>query len=59
MSFICLSLQLPISSPNLGGCYRDVHGFDYSNKLVAVPTEDYCIQFYDLFENTEVSEVKQ
>uniref|UniRef100_A0A0E0FE35 WD repeat-containing protein 75 second beta-propeller domain-containing protein n=1 Tax=Oryza meridionalis TaxID=40149 RepID=A0A0E0FE35_9ORYZ len=51
-------IKLPISSPNLGGCYRDVYGFDYSNKLVAVPTEDYCIQFYDLFENTEVSEVQ-
>uniref|UniRef100_A0A0E0MPF9 WD repeat-containing protein 75 second beta-propeller domain-containing protein n=1 Tax=Oryza punctata TaxID=4537 RepID=A0A0E0MPF9_ORYPU len=51
-------IKLPISSPNLGGCYRDVYAFDYSNKLVAVPTEDYCIQFYDLFENTEVSEVQ-
>ncbi|KAG8049218.1 hypothetical protein GUJ93_ZPchr0009g2095 [Zizania palustris] len=51
-------IKLPISSPDLGGCYRDVYGFDCANRLVAVATEDYCIQFYDLFENSEVSEVQ-
>jgi len=36
-----------------------VYGFDYTNRLVAIPTEDYCIQFYNLFENAEVSEVSE
>ncbi|KAM0845807.1 hypothetical protein ACQ4PT_056112 [Festuca glaucescens] len=49
-------IKLPISSPDLSR--RDVCGFDYTNGLVAIPTEDYCIQFYSLFENTEVSEVQ-
>jgi hypothetical protein len=38
---------------------QDVYGFDCTNGLLAIPTEDYCIQFYSLFENTEVSEVGQ
>ncbi|KAL5224052.1 hypothetical protein ABZP36_010691 [Zizania latifolia] len=50
-------IKLPISSLDLGGCYRDVYGFDYANRLVVVATEDYCIQFYDLFENSEVSKM--
>ncbi|KQJ85864.1 WD repeat-containing protein 75 [Brachypodium distachyon] len=49
-------IKLPLTSPNL--VRRDVYGFDCTNGLVAVPTEDYCIQFYNLFENTEVSEVQ-
>lgn len=51
-------IKLPIASPNLGGSNRAVYGFDYTNRLVAIPTEDYCIQFYNLFENAEVSEVQ-
>ncbi|KAL6622616.1 hypothetical protein ACP70R_032495 [Stipagrostis hirtigluma subsp. patula] len=51
-------IKLPIASPNLGGCHRIVCGFDYTHRLVAIPTEDYCIQFYNLFDNTEVSEVQ-
>jgi hypothetical protein len=53
----CLSPQLPIASADLSR--RDVYGFDSTNGLVAIPTQDYCIQFYNLFENTEVSEVRQ
>lgn len=51
-------IKLPIASTSLGGSDRSVYGFDYTNRLVAIPTEDYCIQFYDLFENTEVSELQ-
>ncbi|TVU49134.1 hypothetical protein EJB05_00428 [Eragrostis curvula] len=51
-------IKLPIASPNSGECHRVVYGFDYTNRRVAIPTEDYCIQFYDLVENTEVSEVQ-
>ncbi|CAD6269264.1 unnamed protein product [Miscanthus lutarioriparius] len=51
-------IKLPVASPNLGGADRAVYGFDYTNRLVAIPTEDYCIQFYNLFENAEVSEMQ-
>ncbi|KAJ1266298.1 hypothetical protein BS78_08G140500 [Paspalum vaginatum] len=51
-------IKLPISSSSMGGSDRAVYGFDYTNRLVAIPTEDYCIQFYNLFENTEVSELQ-
>ncbi|PAN21831.1 hypothetical protein PAHAL_3G492900 [Panicum hallii] len=51
-------IKLPTASPSLGGSDRVVYGFDYTNNLVAIPTEDYCIQFYNLFENTEVSELQ-
>ncbi|XP_066358798.1 LOW QUALITY PROTEIN: uncharacterized protein [Miscanthus floridulus] len=51
-------IKLPIASPNLVGADRAVYGFDYTNRLVAIPTEDYCIQFYNLFENAEVSEMQ-
>jgi hypothetical protein len=54
-----LMLQLPFSSANLGDYRRVVPGFDYTNRRIAYPTDDYCIQFYDLVENTEVSEVSQ
>ncbi|VAI27360.1 unnamed protein product [Triticum turgidum subsp. durum] len=49
-------IKLPIASADLSR--RDVCGFDSTNGLVAIPTQDYCIQFYNLFENTEVSEVQ-
>ncbi|CAD6267019.1 unnamed protein product [Miscanthus lutarioriparius] len=51
-------IKLPIASPNLVGADRAVYGFDYTNRLVAIPTEDYFIQFYNLFENAEVSEMQ-
>ncbi|EES16340.1 hypothetical protein BDA96_08G180000 [Sorghum bicolor] len=51
-------IKLPIASRNLGGAGRAVYGFDYTNRLVAIPTEDYCIQFYNLFDNTEISEMQ-
>ncbi|RLN00886.1 WD repeat-containing protein 75 [Panicum miliaceum] len=51
-------IKLPTASPTLGGSDRVVYGFDYTNNLVAIPTADYCIQFYNLFENTEVSELQ-
>ena len=54
---LCLSPQMPIASGDLSR--RDVCGFDSTNGLVAIPTQDYCIQFYNLFENTEVSEVRE
>uniref|UniRef100_A0A453JPT5 Cleavage/polyadenylation specificity factor A subunit C-terminal domain-containing protein n=1 Tax=Aegilops tauschii subsp. strangulata TaxID=200361 RepID=A0A453JPT5_AEGTS len=49
-------IKMPIASGDLSR--RDVCGFDSTNGLVAIPTQDYCIQFYNLFENTEVSEVQ-
>ncbi|WVZ91196.1 hypothetical protein U9M48_037400 [Paspalum notatum var. saurae] len=51
-------IKLPIASSTMGGSDRAVYGFDYTNRLVAIPTEDYCVQFYNLFENTEVSELQ-
>ncbi|XP_062204036.1 uncharacterized protein LOC133906224 [Phragmites australis] len=51
-------IKLPIASPKWDGSHRVVYGFDYTNRLVAIPTEDYCIQFYNLLENTDVSEVQ-
>ncbi|CAL4905194.1 unnamed protein product [Urochloa decumbens] len=54
-------IKLPIASSSLGSSGasdRVVYGFDYTNRLVAIPTEDYCIQFYNLFENIEVSELQ-
>lgn len=31
--------------------------FDYSNGLVAVCTDNYCVQLYSLFDDREISEV--
>lgn len=57
ITFSLPTLQQPISSPNLDASHQVVYGFDYTNRRIAIPTNDYCIQFYDLVENTEVSEV--
>ncbi|KAL6847087.1 hypothetical protein ACP4OV_022940 [Aristida adscensionis] len=51
-------IKLPIASSKLSECHGAVCGFDYTRRLVAIPTEDYCIQFYNLFDNAEVSEVQ-
>ncbi|GJM95185.1 hypothetical protein PR202_ga11893 [Eleusine coracana subsp. coracana] len=47
-----------ISSPSLPASHRLVYGYDFTNRRIAIPTNDYCIQFYDLVENNEVSEVQ-
>ncbi|GJN35466.1 hypothetical protein PR202_gb24246 [Eleusine coracana subsp. coracana] len=47
-----------ISSPSLPASHRLLYGYDFTNRRIAIPTNDYCIQFYDLVENNEVSEVQ-
>nr|CAB3462586.1 unnamed protein product [Digitaria exilis] len=51
-------IKLPVASPSLSGSDRVLYGFDYTNRLVAIPTENYCVQLYNLFENIEVSELQ-
>ncbi|KAG6468617.1 hypothetical protein ZIOFF_073306 [Zingiber officinale] len=41
---------------NAGSCTQVA--FEQTTGLVAVSTEDYCVQFYSLFDNHEVSEVQ-
>lgn len=50
--------QLPSPVPEMfnGACNDFV--FDQTSGLVAVRTENYCIQFYSLFNDREVSEVQ-
>ncbi|XP_078177165.1 transducin/WD40 repeat-like superfamily protein isoform X1 [Carex rostrata] len=33
-------------------------GFDRSNGIVVLPTMDYCVQFFSLFDDTEISHVQ-
>lgn len=49
--------QLPFSFPeiNEGPCSK--FAFDQSAGLVALRTENYCIQLYNLFDDREMSEV--
>lgn len=49
--------QLPCPVPEMfrGACNDFV--FDQTTGLVAVRTENYCIQFYSLFDDREISEV--
>ncbi|KAF8391223.1 hypothetical protein HHK36_023525 [Tetracentron sinense] len=51
-------IKLPFSFPEIyeGLCSGFV--FDHTAGLVAIRTENYCIQFYSLLDNCEVSEVQ-
>lgn len=51
-------IKLPSSIPEtLKGSSQDFV-FDHTSGLVAVRTENYCIQFYSLFDDREISEVQ-
>ncbi|KAG6490808.1 hypothetical protein ZIOFF_052123 [Zingiber officinale] len=52
-------IKPPFSFPlkHEGSCTQVA--FEQTTGLVAVSTEDYCVQFYSLFDNHEVSEKKQ
>uniref|UniRef100_A0A5B7C8A1 Putative WD repeat-containing protein 75 isoform X2 n=1 Tax=Davidia involucrata TaxID=16924 RepID=A0A5B7C8A1_DAVIN len=51
-------IKLPCSVPEIykGSC--NGFGFDHTAGLVAIRTENYCIQFYSLFDDREISEVQ-
>ncbi|XP_042465613.1 uncharacterized protein LOC122048071 [Zingiber officinale] len=51
-------IKPPFSFPlkHEGSCTQVA--FEQTTGLVAVSTEDYCVQFYSLFDNHEVSEVQ-
>ncbi|KAJ8465048.1 hypothetical protein OPV22_027600 [Ensete ventricosum] len=51
-------IKLPFSYPvgHKGLCTQVA--YDETAGLIAVPTEDYCVQFFSLFDNHEVSEVQ-
>ncbi|KAJ3674500.1 hypothetical protein LUZ60_005116 [Juncus effusus] len=52
-------IKSPFTLPDINGeSQNNKIGFDRSNGLVALPTKDYHVQFYNLFENTEVSNVQ-
>lgn len=58
-SFLFMYFQLPAPVPEMfrGSCNDFV--FDRTSGLVAVRTENYCIQFYSLFDDREISEVRK
>ncbi|GMN52043.1 hypothetical protein TIFTF001_021191 [Ficus carica] len=50
--------QLPFSYPEINEDLSSKFAFDQSSGLVALRTENYCIQFYSLFDDREISEVQ-
>lgn len=55
--FLFWILQLPFSYPEINEDLSSKFAFDQSAGLVALRTENYCIQFYSLFDDREISEV--
>lgn len=51
-------IKLPFSLPNKCKRLQSCFAFENNAGLVALPTSDYCIQFFNLFENAEVSQVQ-
>ncbi|XP_074272497.1 uncharacterized protein LOC141596286 [Silene latifolia] len=51
-------IKLPSSLSDMGNGVAGGFNFDQSAGLVALPTENYRIQFYSLFHDREVSEVQ-
>ncbi|KAL2930406.1 Unconventional myosin-Ie [Bienertia sinuspersici] len=52
------TLQLPCSSPDIWNGLSSGFSFDHIAGIVALPTDNYRIQFYSLYNDTEISEVK-
>lgn len=50
-------MQLPCSFPDMWSGLSSGFTFDHSAGLVALPTENYRIQFYSLFDDVGISEV--
>lgn len=53
--FLFNQLPSPVPEAFRGSCMD--FAFDHSAGLVAVRTENYCIQLYSLFDDREISEV--
>ncbi|XP_065873775.1 uncharacterized protein [Euphorbia lathyris] len=51
-------IKLPCSFPEICKSMCNGVAFDQNNGLVALRTEDYCIQFYSLFDDRGISEVQ-
>lgn len=51
-------IKLPCSSPDIWNGLSSGFSFDRSAGVVALPTDNYRIQFYSLFDDTEISEVQ-
>lgn len=51
-------IKLPFSYPDMWNGLPSGFFFDRSAGSVALPTENYCIQFYSLLDNQEISEVQ-
>ncbi|XP_057983859.1 uncharacterized protein LOC131168447 [Malania oleifera] len=51
-------IKLPCSVPEMYQGFRSGLAFDQDAGLVALRTENYCIQFYSLFDDRGVSEVR-
>lgn len=51
-------IKLPCPFPDMWGGLSSGIFFDHSASMVAVPTENYRVQFYSLLDNREISEVQ-
>ncbi|XP_058102823.1 uncharacterized protein LOC131246570 isoform X2 [Magnolia sinica] len=51
-------IKLPCSFPEIHEGLYSGFVFDRASGLVALPTQTYCVQFYSLFDNREVSQVQ-
>ncbi|OAY64962.1 WD repeat-containing protein 75 [Ananas comosus] len=51
-------IKLPFSFPDVYDGLHKEFAYDQSNGLIALRTEDYCVQFFSLFDNSEVSQVQ-
>ncbi|KAG0483772.1 hypothetical protein HPP92_011856 [Vanilla planifolia] len=51
-------IKLPFSLPNAHDSSSHGFAFHSMSGLIALPAEDYCIQFFSLFDNMEVSRVQ-
>ncbi|XP_011043947.1 PREDICTED: WD repeat-containing protein 75-like [Populus euphratica] len=51
-------IKLPCSFPEMYNGLRSGIAFDRNAGLVALPTENYCIQLYSLFDDQGISEVQ-
>ncbi|KAJ6797873.1 WD repeat-containing protein 75 [Iris pallida] len=51
-------IKLPFSFPNIYTTSCSNFLFDHTSGLVALRTEDYCIQFFSLLKNFEISQVQ-
>ncbi|KAL0911088.1 hypothetical protein M5K25_019200 [Dendrobium thyrsiflorum] len=51
-------IKLPFSFPDSFECSNNEFAFHNDAGLIALLTEDYCVQFFSLFENREISQVQ-